>query len=328
MTSRYATRGLLVFALLLATSLWLTRSHWENVDLRYSEYKQELHTDVLANRAPDPYAYKLWPIENAVAAVQEWTGASLEEIYLGNTLLSLLFLFLCHYAWLRCHVDSTGALFGSMLLAALCHVLFLTYWHHPYEFWGIGAFCLLLRAMAKNRSYGHLALGALITGVVWEKHALLGPIFALRAWVRRQPFFLSGVRGFAIMVAALALPIAVRIYLGDDRALIDGDTTLDKQKWGTVWWFQLPYMLPFVFMLLLGWRRVPEFVRWLWIYLPILVAAYLSQRFIIHEVRSFWALAPIFTATAVCVLCHTPAQDESALDVPVAQPHNGGSGAA
>ena len=53
-------------------------------------------------------------------------------------------------------------------------------------------------------------------------------------------------------------------------------------------------------ILLLRWRVIPGWVRMLWLYLPVLVSAYISQNYILHEVRSFWALAPIFTATLAC----------------------------
>jgi hypothetical protein len=78
---------------------------------------------------------------------------------------------------------------------------------------------------------------------------------------------------------------------------VDGDTPLAAQQWLKVAWFQIPYMLPFLLVLAASWRRQPLLVRLLWLYLPILAAAYLSQHYIVHEVRSFWALAPVFTAT-------------------------------
>ena len=65
-------------------------------------------------------------------------------------------------------------------------------------------------------------------------------------------------------------------------------------------WFQLPYVVPFVLIFLARFRALPTWVRLLWLYLPVLVAAYLSQHFILHEVRSFWALVPVFSATLAC----------------------------
>ncbi len=45
-------------------------------------------------------------------------------------------------------------------------------------------------------------------------------------------------------------------------------------------------------------RPSPALVRWLWLYVPVLFAAYLANRLMVEELRSFWAFVPVFTATA------------------------------
>lgn len=100
-----------------------------------------------------------------------------------------------------------------------------------------------------------------------------------------------------ILGASLVGFIGTRILLGGGRPEIDGMTTLGVQEWEKVLWYQIPYVLPFLAILALRFRDVHPWVRLLWIYLPVVVAAYVQQRFILHEVRSFWALAPVFTAT-------------------------------
>jgi hypothetical protein len=59
-----------------------------------------------------------------------------------------------------------------------------------------------------------------------------------------------------------------------------------------------PFVLPFLAILVLAWDRVPRLVRTLWLTVPALFAAYLASRFLVDELRSFWAFVPTFTATA------------------------------
>jgi hypothetical protein len=61
----------------------------------------------------------------------------------------------------------------------------------------------------------------------------------------------------------------------------------------------LPLLVPFLAILVLAWADVPRWVRILWLAVPALFAAYLASRFLVDELRSFWAFVPIFTATAV-----------------------------
>ena len=56
-------------------------------------------------------------------------------------------------------------------------------------------------------------------------------------------------------------------------------------------------MLPFLAVLLATWRAQPRLVRLLWLYVPAMFVAYAASRFILYELRSFWAFAPVFTAT-------------------------------
>jgi len=296
--------GLLSGALLLAVCLWMVRAHWETIDIDpiKEAAKMRLHEQVLGNEAKDPYQYKLWIITLAFDRAQAWSGEDLSYVFLANTLLSLLFLMLAHHLWLRSLVHPPAALVGGLLLGALANVLFLTYFHHAYEFWGIGFFCLLLRGVQKQWDWRVLAALCLLTGLVWEKHPFLAVLWGLLQLIRGRPFLRSFARGLVMLACALAVPIFVRLHLGGAREHVDGDTWLSAQEWGKVLWFQLPFVLPFVLILLMRWKVIPTWVRLLWLYLPLLIAAYASQNYILHEVRSFWALTPVFTATVACWL--------------------------
>lgn len=290
----------LIAALLIGAACWMARSHWETIEYPQADRAATLHAQVLANEAGDPYQYKLWIISHGLEAARKATGWSLADTFRLNTLLALLLLLGCHYAWLRTYVSPFSALAGCLLLAALSGTLFRTYYHHPYEFWGIAGYCLLLRATARDTDWRWLAVGSLLLGVMWEKHALLAPLWGLWTLQRGRPFVPNLLRGLALLGCALAVPLFVRWHLGTDRVSIDGDVPLTLQKWDAVAWFQGPYILPFLLILLLSWRAVPHWVRWLWLYLPVLAAAYALKHFNLHEVRSFWPLAPVFTATAAC----------------------------
>jgi hypothetical protein len=289
--------GIAGFLLAVAAWLWMTQAHIDPIDEAQLGPKERLHAEVLANRAPDPYQYKLWIVTHALEAVHESTGISLEWVFYANTFLSLGLLVLCHHRWLRTYVGARGALLGTLALAALANSLFRIYHHHPYEFWGVALFCVLLRWCERERGWIALSLLALVTGLVWEKHALTPALWGLLRLSRGDRFLATLGRGLVFLAAALAVPVAVRLYLGGDRALVDGDTTLALQDWKKVAWFQLPFLVPFVALLLARFRAVALWVRLLWLYLPVLVAAYVSQQFILHEVRSFWALVPVMTAT-------------------------------
>lgn len=293
---------LLVLFLLVALSAWMIRAHREAIDEPHMAEKLQLHADVLANRAPDPYEYKLWPITQALEGVHRATGLPLDLVYYGNTILSLLLLVLLHHAWLRTFAPPTIALVGGFALGALGLILFLNYWHHPYEFWGVALYCLLLLGIARDASLWILVPVALVTGLVWEKHAVLPFLWGLYALQRGRPFLRTLLQGLLFLAASLAIPVAVRLLLGDDRAHIDGGTTFDVQPWGRVLWVQAPYVFPFLAILVFRWRVMPMWVRWLWLAVPLAFAAYVSQGFLLHEVRSFWLLAPVFTATLVAWL--------------------------
>ena len=294
--------GLLATVLLLSMTLWMVRAHWEDIDADGPKQaaKLRLHEQVLANEAPDPYQYKLWLISLAVEQAHASTGKDVSFLFCANTLLALLFLVWAHHFWLRSLVSPPSALVGSLVLGALANVLFLTYFHHAYEFWGVGLFCILLRGIQREWDWRLLAALSLLTGFFWTKHALLAVLWGLRQLLARRPFWGSLWRGLVLLACALAVPTFIRLYLGDAREQVDGMTGLDLQEWAKVAWFQVPYVLPFLLILLLRGRVVAPWVRLLWLYLPVLVAAYITQKYILHEVRSFWALAPIFTATLAC----------------------------
>ena len=234
------------------------------------------------------------------------TGLPLVAIWFLNTLLSSLALVFAHHAWLRTYVGLRGALVGAFVLAALTTVWFRGYQHHPYELWGLALTCVLMRGVQRDWPLWSLAALGLVTGTVWEKHALVPAADGLWRLSRQKPFLPTLLRGFVFLVACVAVPVVLRLVLdaGLDgpRTAVDGDTTLERQRWELVLWHQVPYVLPFFLTLLMSWRKQPGWVRSLWIALPLLALAYLSQRFILHETRSFVFLAPVFTATVAIAL--------------------------
>ncbi|MDJ0522554.1 MAG: hypothetical protein QNJ90_10850 [Planctomycetota bacterium] len=313
------TDRILAGLLLTAVCCWMIRAHWERIDLPDQAAKIRLHEQVLANEAPDPYQYKLWPITHAMQWAHETSGQGLGNVFYANTLLSLVLLVLAHHRWLRTWTGTGPALVGGLALGALANVLFLTYVHHPYEFWGIAGFCLLLRAVERDAPWWALTLLCLGMGVVWEKHALVPGLWGLLQLARGRAFLPSLWRGLVMLAAALAVPLLIRWHLGTERAHVDGMTYLHVQEWDKVLWFQLPYLLPFLAILLLRFRALPGWVRLLWLYGPVLVAAYISQHFVLHEVRSFWPLVPVFTATLACWLSSAKLED-SPTDAPTPAP--------
>lgn len=286
-----------VAVLLLSLGLLLWRAHVANVDAPARAKKEALHAAVLENAAPDPYQYKLYTVTWAVEALHRGTGADLLDLYAGNALLSLLLLLVAHHAWLRACFAPREALLGSLLLTGLAHGLFLDYYHHPYDLWGVAGFCLLARGFVRGAGLASLAAGSLLLGALWEKHALLPLVAGVAGWGRHHPFVGRWARLALVAACALALPVAIRLQLGTQRALVDV-TPLAAQDWGKVLAQQAPYVLPFVVALVTSWRRVPRFVRALWLYVPAMFAAYAASRFILYELRSFWPFAPVFTATA------------------------------
>ncbi len=308
MTDKFTARRdlALLFLIAIGAGCFMVRSHWQSIDEGRVVDKLGLHSQVLANEAKDPYQYKLWPITQALDWVGDQTGADGESLYRWNTLFGVFWLLAFHALWLRCFGNGRAVLMGTLTLVALAHVLFLDHFHHPYEFWGVGLGCFLLRGIHKDWDWRALCALALVTGLVWEKHALLAPVYGLYRLRRGDPLLPAALRAFAILAAALVAPIVIRLYLdgqlaeGVPRLQVDGDTPFDAQKWHIVLWNQGSYILPFLAILLLRLRSIPSLVRVAWIQLPLLVAAYLYKDYIIHEVRSFWALAPVFTATLVC----------------------------
>ena len=206
------------------------------------------------------------------------------------------------------------------MLAALANVLFLSYHHHPYEFWGVGLFCFLLLGVLRDWDWRGLSALGLVTGLTWDKHVLLPVVWGIVRLRKGDGVLVTAARGLVFLAACVAIPVAVRVHLGGDRPHVDGDTPLAAQNWWKVLWFQGPFLLPFLAMLVLRFRRIPELVRLLWIYLPVQVAAYASQSFLLHEVRSFWALVPAFTATACAAFASGPPVDRGPVPDDLARP--------
>jgi len=293
---------IIVLSLLLGCWLWLSRTHLEQVDLPFFQIKQDLHEQVVRNQGPDPYQYKLWFVSRGFELVERRLGLPLPAVFIANTLLSLALLVALHHVWLRSLVPPLTALVGTLAMTALANILFLGYYHHPYEFWGVALFCLLLAGVQRRWPWHRLALLSLITGLVWEKHALVAVVWTIAQWRSGRARLGTLVKGVGLLALSLTLPVAVRLYLGSERALVDGQTTLAVQEWWKVAMAQVPFVLPFLIVLLASWQRVPPLVRLLWLCLPVIVAAYISQSYILYETRSFWIMVPVFTATLVTVL--------------------------
>ena len=141
------------------------------------------------------------------------------------------------------------------------------------------------------------------------KHALVPVLWAIKRLKGGVAFFPAAARGILVLACAVAWPVAVRILCGTSgRASVDV-TPIDKQRWAWTLMNHLPLLVPGLAILVLCWARVPPWVRMLWLHIPVLFAAYVANRFILHELRSFWAFVPIVTAT-VCAWLRTGEEDE------------------
>jgi hypothetical protein len=290
-------RDRLLLALVYAgLAVVLAHAHAVNVDQPNEARKLARHAAVLTNAERDPYQYKLFAITWAVEGLHSATGIGVFPLYLANLGLSLFALLLAHHLWLARLYGTREALLGTFLLAALAHGLFLGYHHHPYDLWGVAGYCLLLSAAGRAASTPALCGLALATGLVWEKHALVPVLDGVRRLREGEPLPRTALRSGAVLGCALAVPVAVRLLLGTDREKVDV-TSLAEQDWGKVAAHHLPLLLPFAAVLVLAWADVPRWVRVLWLAVPLLFAAYLSSRFLVDELRSFWAFVPVFTAT-------------------------------
>ena len=274
----------------------LAHAHAVNVDQPNEARKLERHAAVLENAERDPYQYKLFAITWAVEGLHRATGIGVFPLYLANLGLSLFALLLAHHLWLARLFGTREALLGTFLLAALAHGLFLGYHHHPYDLWGVAGYCLCLSAAGRGASTPTRCGLALATGLVWEKHAIVPVLWGLWRVREGDPVPRTAARSALVLLSSLAVPVAVRLWLGTDRAKVDV-TSLAEQDWGKVAAHHLPLLLPFGTVLVLAWEDVPRWVRVLWLAVPLLFAAYLASRFLVDELRSFWAFVPVFTAT-------------------------------
>ncbi len=301
----------LAAALLIGLAALLAISHIAQVEDRYKARRAEIHAEVLANRAPDPYQYKMFAVTWAVEGIHRATGVSVNHLYMANTTLALLALVLAHHLFLSRLYGRKVALAGAFLLAAYCHGQFRDYQHHPYDFWGVALYCLLLDAVVRGRSALSLAGLSLATGALWDKHFLVPALAAGRRWRRGEAILRSLAGGLLGVAAAVAVPVALRVALGTDRHVVDV-TFLDEQAWGRVVRNHLPLMGPALLVLILAWKRLPDWVRWLWLTVPIVLAAYLVTCLMIDELRSFWVFVPIYTAT----ICGWLARDDGPAGAP------------
>jgi hypothetical protein len=259
-------------------------------------FKGTLHGEVVAGVADDPYQYKMWTVSWAIEALRRATRAPIEAFLYLNTGLSIVALVFAHHFWLRSTFSSRTALAGAFVLAALGNVLFASYWHQPQDLWGVALFCVLIAAVEDGRGIGILCALAFACGLVWDKHFLVPVLWTVLALRRRTPPLRAVLSGAAFLACALAVPVAVRMALHADRERVD-DTGLSEQMWGWVAFQQLPWIVPFVALLFVARRNLSPWVRLLWLHLPALPLAYVAARFVLHEPRSFWPLAPVFTAT-------------------------------
>ena len=311
MTERRRLTDRVLLALVYAgLAVVLAHAHAVNVDQPHEARKLARHEAVLKNAEKDPYQYKLFAITWAVEGVHRATGIGVFPLYLVNVGLSLFALLLAHHLWLARLFGTREALLGTFLLAALAHGLFLGYHHHPYDLWGVAGYCLLLSAAGRNASLPVLCGLALATGFVWEKHALVPVLYGLFRVREGDPLPRTAARSALFLCAAVAVPVLVRLILGTDREKVDV-TPFAEQDWGKVAAHHLPILVPFGAVLVLAWADVPRWVRVLWLAVPMLFAAYLASRFLVDELRSFWAFVPIFTATVAAWARTVPEQTPS-----------------
>ncbi len=290
------------WSVILGIGAMLATAHLWWIDLPAMPKKLAHHAGTLANTEPDPYQYKFWAISWLIEGVHRATGIGLSHLYIANTCLGIVALVLAHERWLRHLCGPRAALVGTFVLAAYCHSMFRRYHHHPYDFWGVALFCCLLTAMVMDRKLWKVTSISLVTGVFWEKHVLAAILGGARKWRGGVPFLKAA--GWAIVVgaSAVAVPVAVRLICGGDRGVAD-ITPLANQAWKRVLGEAAPFLgIPAV-AAIASWRRLPEFVRWLWWYVPVMYVAYAVDKHFLYELRSFWAFVPVFTATVATWAC-------------------------
>lgn len=288
---------LLLAFLYVAMAAMLAHAHAVRIDQPNRAQKLARHESVLRNQERDPYQYKLWAVTWVVEGVHEATGARVFHVYLASVFLSLLALLVTHHLWLAKLYSGYEALLGTCLLGLLCHGLFYGYQHHPYDFWGVAGFCLLLHQVASGAPWLRLCIIGLLVGFVWEKHALVALVWGAMAWRAGSKLLPTALRAAVFALSCVAIPVAIRLGLGTNREIVDV-TPFSEQDWPRIFAHHAPYVLPFFAMLVFARARIPVLVRWLWIYVPFLFGAYLYSRYMLFELRSFWAFAPVFTATA------------------------------
>jgi hypothetical protein len=287
----------LLLVLYAALAIVLAHAHDVVVDQPHRDVKLARHEATIENRERDPYQYKLLAITWAVEGVHRATGVDLVTLYRANGFLSLLALLLAHHLWVGRLLGSRAGVVGTLVAAALAHAFFLGYHHHPYEFWGVAGFCLLLSACGRDAPLGVLCAIALVTGLVWEKHALVPVLWGLSRWRAGVPFLRAAARAGLVLACALAWFVASRAIAGTDRPVVDV-TALSEQRWASSLAHHGPVVLPFLAILLLARDAIPAWVRLAWWHVPVLFVAYAAARLNLDETRSYWAFVPVFAATA------------------------------
>ena len=297
----------------VAGLLW--RGYESHQPLNIQERQERHHADTLANWEFDPYQYKFFAMAWAVEGVHRATGLSIRSLYRVNLALSLFALLIAHYAWLRAWLGRSAAVGATFLLAAYAHLLFLQHYHYPNEFWGVAGLCILLRLEWLRASLLAAVAVALATGIVWEKHVLVPFAFLASRWFEGER--VASLLRFATLLVAAALPqMLLRRVLGEGRPIGDV-TTLDAQPWDTFARVHGLFLLMPLILLLVGWRRVPKPLRWLWCCVPVMFAIYVAQQRMLYEARSYWIFVPIFCGTiASVVMVDAPPDREPARSSP------------
>jgi hypothetical protein len=292
-----AAHRLLVLAVALSAAVAVGRA-----DILSAPGDLKLFEQILDLNAPAPYTYHTWAFLQVAQLTRRLTGAELQPVCAALRLAGYLATALALVLWLGCMCGTeAGVLVGVLwALASLSWMLRQHGWagDHPADIWGVALFAAALALLARGRLPAFIAL-CVLSSAVWEKHAFLFVVAALALW---GP--LGWRRALAWSALTALASASVQVYYHYHLPVSAPIPPSAHFDWATLR-DHLPASLGYHALLagpgLLAvalspaLRRAPM-LRALLPYYPLLVGAYVSQLFYLHEMRSFVVLVPIFAA--------------------------------
>ena len=262
-----------------------------------------LHREVLSNSAPSPAQYQMYPFAVAAQTVMEMLGLNdrvpqnarrLALIYeafyfFGNTaLLISLYSFLSRFG------SSSSALLATTFFAALQPVLWWDNYHHPSDPWGLLLATLLADRIYRREDDGRTLLLSLASGLVWEKHFLILPLYLVYRF-RDEDKRHVVVFAFVLGVTAVAGQVFYRLYFGFHREWA-GPTLSHNLGFYMLVGFVLTYVILFGLALLATaqfWRVLGFFHKAVLVAVALLPCLYLAFGGRLGEARGYVVLVPL-----------------------------------